>query len=339
MNRSRCLVLAALLGIWRLSSVAQTFTEFQLPKTASGPVAIVPGPDGALWFTEYYGSAIGRCTLTGEITEFPLPNRAPWGIAAGPDGNIWFTESGFAGLGRLTPAGVLTEFPLSDPDSSPDEIVVGPDGALWFTESAGRIGRMSTDGALKEFTVFSVPTGLSGITVGPDGRLWFIETGAHKIASMTTDGTIVEYPVPGTFLPREITAGPDGALWFTDVGVGMIFRVSLSGQTSHIALQDVAKAPLGIVAGPDGYLWVAEAGWSLPPETRAFIVPGAIARVSVNGSVLEFPVPNPTAQPVGIAFGSDGNIWFTQFAGNSIVRLSDVNSQPRRPLARDVPFR
>src|SRR6201981_2202297 len=35
-------------------------TEFTVPSDGSGPHSITIGPDGALWFTEYYGSRIGR---------------------------------------------------------------------------------------------------------------------------------------------------------------------------------------------------------------------------------------------------------------------------------------
>jgi virginiamycin B lyase len=38
-------------------------TEFTIPAQGSGPHSITTGPDGALWFTEYYGSRIGRMVL------------------------------------------------------------------------------------------------------------------------------------------------------------------------------------------------------------------------------------------------------------------------------------
>ncbi|TMJ54767.1 MAG: hypothetical protein E6G85_04630 [Alphaproteobacteria bacterium] len=38
-------------------------TEFTVPSDGSGPHSITTGPDGALWFTEYYGSRVGRLVL------------------------------------------------------------------------------------------------------------------------------------------------------------------------------------------------------------------------------------------------------------------------------------
>jgi hypothetical protein len=37
-----------------------TITEFPIPTGNSGPAGIAAGPDGSLWFTEYYGNKIGR---------------------------------------------------------------------------------------------------------------------------------------------------------------------------------------------------------------------------------------------------------------------------------------
>jgi virginiamycin B lyase len=38
-------------------------TEFTIPSDGSGPHSITTGPDGALWFTEYYESRVGRLVL------------------------------------------------------------------------------------------------------------------------------------------------------------------------------------------------------------------------------------------------------------------------------------
>ncbi|WP_210200102.1 hypothetical protein [Bradyrhizobium sp. ARR65] len=40
-----------------------SITEFAVPSDGSGPHSITTGPDGALWFTEYYRSRVGRLVL------------------------------------------------------------------------------------------------------------------------------------------------------------------------------------------------------------------------------------------------------------------------------------
>ena len=37
---------------------------------------------------------------------------------------------------------------------------------------------------------------------------------------------------------------------------------------------------------------------------------------------VEFPLPVASSQPRGIAVGSDGNLWFTEFGGNKIGKIS-----------------
>jgi virginiamycin B lyase len=71
----------------------------------SEPAGITIGPDGNLWFTEYEGHQIGRMTLDGTVTEFPVPTagNVPYGIVTGPDGNLWFTESRGNKIGRIAP--------------------------------------------------------------------------------------------------------------------------------------------------------------------------------------------------------------------------------------------
>src|SRR5258708_12067255 len=82
----------------------------------TGRESIAPGPDGNLWFTEFWANRIGRMTPSGALTEFPIPTpeSAPRGIVAGPDGNVWFVESANLGsaIARVTTKGVVTEFPL-----------------------------------------------------------------------------------------------------------------------------------------------------------------------------------------------------------------------------------
>src|SRR3712207_5923596 len=67
-------------------------TEFPLAP-GSRPHQIVPGPDGALWFTQKggrcepgNGNKIGRITVDGAVTDYPLadPKAYPSAITVGP---------------------------------------------------------------------------------------------------------------------------------------------------------------------------------------------------------------------------------------------------------------
>jgi virginiamycin B lyase len=152
------------------------------------PWGLTAGPDGAIWFTEFAGSKIGRVTTDGSFTEYalPTPSAQPDWIVAGPDGNLWFTEYGGNQIGKITTGGAITEYPLPAAGSGPTGIAAGPDGALWFTEGSGnKIGRITTAGALAEYAIPTASSGPSGIAAGPDGNIWFTELSSGKIGRLT----------------------------------------------------------------------------------------------------------------------------------------------------------
>ena len=69
--------------------------------------------DDALWFTEENVGQLGRITVDGSITEYPLdPGSFPTGIAADASGKVWFTEELSNVIDRIKPKGRIKEFPV-----------------------------------------------------------------------------------------------------------------------------------------------------------------------------------------------------------------------------------
>ena len=199
-------------------------TQFSVPGMGfSGPRSITAGPDGALWFTESSAGKIGRVTVNGGFTEFPLGDLSnPHSIVTGPDGALWLTESYGGAVGRITTAGVITKFPDPIASSSQRGIASGPDGALWFAgDSPWQIGRITTSGAITEFPLpesFSTPGPTStpeSIAAGPDGALWFTDSNGSNIGRITTASAPViasrALPVVGS------TPGANGTFFKTSV--------------------------------------------------------------------------------------------------------------------------
>ena len=132
------LVLASFFLLGLEAQAATRFRDFPIPTASTYPHGIAAGPDGKLWFAEYYSDKLGRITTAGVITEFPIPTASslPYQITAGPDGNLWFTEGYGNMIGRITTAGAIRESG-SKAASGPDGIAAGPDGNIWFTENTG----------------------------------------------------------------------------------------------------------------------------------------------------------------------------------------------------------
>jgi streptogramin lyase len=290
-------------------------TEFTVPTANSQPAEITTGPDGNLWFTEFYSNKIGKITPSGAVTEFPIPtgNSQPVGITAGPDGNLWFTEAAGNKVGKITPAGAITEFPIPTSFTlSPKGITAGPDGNLWFVEQDGnKVGRITPAGAITEFPI---PTGNSqpvGITAGSDGNLWFTEGYANKVGKITPGGAVTEFSVPtGGGYPLRITAGSDGNLWFVEANGNKVGRITPAGAITEFPIPTGNSFAYAITAGPDGNLWFVEYSGN------------KVGRITPAGAITEFPIPTGNSQPGAITAGPDGDLWFTEGNGNKVSRIT-----------------
>jgi streptogramin lyase len=246
------------------------------------------------------------------INEYPTltAGSGPVVITTGPDGALWFTEGNVDKIGRMTTAGVNTnEFSDGSPGSFPNGIALGPDNRLWFTEySTNQIGAMTTTGTVQQYS------GLTGsnpafIVKGSDNAMWFTEFsngGAGKIGRITTSGVLHESGDGSG--PWEITSGPDGALWFAESNSSSIGRMAITG--TLIAQYPTGQPfPYNIAVGPDGAVWFTEcATFGNPSSTKV----DSIGRVTLAGTVTEYPVKTQGSCPNGITAGPDGNMWFVE---------------------------
>ena len=192
-------------------------TEFAIPAVgATGPAAIAAvtvstdcivcgfyitaGPDGAMWFTMPAASRIGRISIDGAITSFPVPTNPPaptvsnpesvGDITAGVDGNLWITEPDDNQIARMTPTGAVTEFTLPTPESSPQFITPGPDGSLWVSEyQASKMARITLAGVITEYATPRPNAGPGLGAAGADGNIWFSVQPARTNAAGS-----VQYP-------------------------------------------------------------------------------------------------------------------------------------------------
>lgn len=316
----RCFASVVLIALSVSASPARaqpiTIDEFPVPTANSGVFGgITAGPDGNVWFTEYFVHKIAKITPTGAITEFSGPIRFPGGIATGSDGNIWFTQinNPVDAIGRYTLAGNFATFQIPAYPAQPHSIVAGPDGNLWFTEfhvNGNQIGRITPSGVITEFPVPTAGSDLDGIVVGPDGNLWFTELLSNKIGRITPAGGITEFAIPGNGELHGITTGPDGNIWFTDIIGNSIGRLTLTGVVTEFPVPTPASQPSGITTAPDGNLWFTESAT------------GKVARITPAGAITEFATPTPSSGPNSITVGADGNIWFTEFLSNKIGRVN-----------------
>lgn len=342
------------LGLGAASAQAQVITEFNVDKTSADTTllgSITAGPDGNLWFTEYFPHPrIGKITPAGVVTQysrgFTVVAHPEYGIAvevtlgsitAGPDGNLWFTEGRANRIGKITSGGVVTEYSngitqnpyMEGANAGLSSITAGPDGNLWFTETYNnQIGKISTTGVVTEYSM-SANSFPYIITAGPDGNLWFTEVGANRIGKITPAGVVTEYsngitpnPLPGEIEGdvslHGITAGPDGNLWFTETYTDRIGKITTAGVITEYS-RGISRGPYGITAGRDGNLWFTEN------------YGGGVGKITTAGVVTEYSegIHLKGTRPSEMTVGPDGNVWLVEEGdfGNRIGRIMVVSAQ------------
>lgn len=288
---------------------------YATPTQNSWPEYIRMGPDGNLWFTEFYVDQLARITPDGTITEFQEPaNNDVEGLVTGPDGNIWFTSPGSNRIGRMTTTGTFTMFDIATPDSSPRGIAVGSDGNLWFTEYQGdKIGRITTAGAIREF---ALPSGSSPweIIAGTDGIMYVTDSTSDDIARFNpkTLRFMSSLKLRRFDNPWGLTIGQDHNVWFTGRHSAKI-GVITNGKVTEFKIPTAGAYPDDLAQGPDGIFYITDS------------LRNSISRFNpATGTFERHIVLDSAAIPTAIVTGPDGNMWFTDPSDTDPARIGRI---------------
>lgn len=317
------------------NSTTCAYTESPVPWQSAPPtnlLAITPASDGNLYITDVgngssdYGNVFQvACTPSPAScagTSYPnydFIDNYPANltdVVAGPDGNLYISGSSDSGDN----SGIAWE-PIVGFSSYSYEVQVAPSPSainmmtfdqggqtLWFTDSGNaNIGFIAGLPCEVACNATEQPSGTTGNTsYGPQGGA------AHR----PPPGGIAKRVRMGsgsrpTFVPRRrrnVTSGP--------------------GQTSFVG-------PLeGIVAAPDGNLYVADAGGGVIDQ----ISPSTWLSCSGNCTFLAIGLPNPSAVPMNLTIGRDGNVWFTDANGYvGFVALNTCSSSSCKVYEYKVP--
>lgn len=317
-----------------------TIREFPAGDTLPQPIAIAH--DGNPWYLTLHH--VNRMTTNGTVTTFVGP-QGPGGqlgpelgvyspnndITIGPDNAVWFTADGNGA--DVNPLGCM-EVALAR---------ISPAASAGTTADV-----VACPGAREHGEKFQ-----SGIVAGPGGDIWMVDqnggglgTDGSQYQQIALNGSILlqhNLPAPCTvfggfdpYIATGITLGHDGALYVVAgspcgafpglIESSAVIRISAGGAVTNVfPLPDAVR----IAAGSDGNVWVTQNGST-----------NAIGRITPTGSITEFPIPTPNAQPLGIASGNDGAIWFTETASSKIGRITTagVMTEYATPTANATPY-
>ena len=231
---------------------------------------IAMGPNGRLWFTDYYDGTLGTITPSAHAKQYHVFSGIGGysaGLVSGPNGHLWvMLTGGYSTVVEVdTTPHVVNAYQLNG--AYQETIALGQNDTLWIGGSAQYqvITRFTSDHQITDFPV-TCADGIWGIAAGPDGNMWFTgatgNNGKTYVSKITPYGQIEEYPT--TSQGAGITAGPDGNVWFTEPWKGLIGKVTMTGNVTEYKIPKVVKnsspqyQDAGIVAGPDGNLWFTE---------------------------------------------------------------------------------
>jgi hypothetical protein len=315
------------------------------------------GPDGNIWFAEANSSGvsgkIGKITTAGTITEYQMPTTITRGgpgilrpalVTPGPgDGKLWFIGVGDLGGGNgdssissiSTDGSTITTYGSNNffgytQYGFINGITAGPDGNMWATYSYTNFGSSTAAGVLKLSTtgvvLQNIPVSPNSeprmIIVGPNHNLWFVEHNGNAIGTVTTSGTLHEYPtnLPSGYVPYTLLADRT-SVYFTAVNsgqsTGVLARMSTSGQS-----MGVFSVPYGGVTP-----WISFAyGSGSGPNPNAFwlLDSGITIFTGTTQTRYAVPDPNPWVSPTGVVMGPDNQLWYADRNQNEIVAFDTL---------------
>ncbi len=167
-----------------------------------------------MWVTlSEAGKDVAKITPAGAVTTYDLEAVTASGIAVGPEGRIWITRNGdVISFDPADPEGTKDPTPVGEIGTS-HSIVAGPDGNMWVATD-GKILRIQASDPSK-VTPFAV-AGLAPKDIDVAGPLLVVADSAgepSRIVTLTTDGTEVDYPIPGG--SQGVAGRPDGLIGFS----------------------------------------------------------------------------------------------------------------------------
>jgi len=171
-------------AIARLDPTTGAATDIPVPTPNATVQSGALGPDGAIWFIERSAAKVGRMTLDGHFTEYPLtPGAFPNRIVVGPDDALWFTELRAGKIGRITTEGALSEYPIA---GGPVGITVGKDRELYVDLfNAGAVARVNLNGEVTGQWALPGAVGPLLITTGFGLDIWVTDSFGGKIYRLT----------------------------------------------------------------------------------------------------------------------------------------------------------
>ncbi|HKZ79899.1 MAG TPA: carboxypeptidase regulatory-like domain-containing protein [Pyrinomonadaceae bacterium] len=299
------------------------YTAWDIPLQKSLPHTATYDNDGNIWFTDAYGSRMGRLEVKSgkfKIWDAPTPNSIPHGIVVDKKGKVWFTERL-----HLDPANKIVrfdpvteafkEYPLPQKKSGPHTLIFDSQGILWISEYEGnRIARF--DPETEKFTEYDVPVKDAhpyGVDIDNDGVIWIANIGTGSLGKLDPKvGKVMDYPTPTKNSGvRRVRADSKGRVWFTEFLVDRLgmFDPKTEKMTEYL-MPGIRPQPYALEVTKDDKIWLST--WhqdvmvKFDPETKTFT---------------SYPVPFLDLEIRDFRIAKDDTLLFVAMMPNKVVGM------------------
>lgn len=216
----------------------------------------------------------------------------------------------------------VTEFPTNS-NSYPNAIAVDGQGRVWFAlQKETALGMLyPSNGTIKTFPLpESGNPGLETWGIAIDyarGLVWLTDHISNAIWSFNvTSLAFTKHAIPtNDSFPFQIALDSKGNVWFTESFAG-----KLGEFTSQGMMKEYAIPQNGTGIDPSGLAIANETIWFTEPDSNVI---GSFS----NGSFKLYNTTGYIYSPVGIAVGSNGNLWVTQHTYPGLISEYDPSNQ------------
>ncbi|MBF0567445.1 MAG: Ig-like domain repeat protein [Nitrospirae bacterium] len=264
----------------------------------SQPSGVAVTPDGLKVYVANYASNNVSVinTSTNSVTATITVGTNPYGIAVTPDGTkVYVSNSNDGTVSVINTSNNAVTGPITV-GTSPIGIIVTPDGSKAYVANAGAgsstvsVINTSSDTVTGTITVGSQPY---GVAVTPDGaKVYVTNYGSNNVSVIKTSNSFVSGPITVGSGPRGVAVTPNGQ---------RVYVANWNGTVS--AIDTTTNTVIDTIPAGNG-----------PVALGNFI--GTIPTIN------EYTIPTGGSNPHAITSGPDGNLWFTEFNGNKIGKIT-----------------
>jgi streptogramin lyase len=308
----------------------------------SYPTAVALDSTGSAWIANYFGGVATKLSATGvpaSATGYADPSlNESYGIAVDTSDSAWVTnEQGNSYSGQY--AGTISKFNSSGTLLSgigfatsiyfPYSIAAVSNGDMWVADyGRSQASLLDNNGnslaGTNGYSSLSLPLPV-GVAVDGSHDGWFATEGAASM--VTPGGTITEYTC--CKVTSAIALDQNGAVWISDYGASAVVQISSTGSVWQTYKSAGVFYPEDLAIDGAGSVWVSNfRGNTISGLTGAT---GGATSTAISPTA-GFGLDAGLVQPFGIALDASGNIWVTNFAGNSVTQFVGLASPVKTPM-------